>query len=415
MNQVFQPEQSRYELEEKLGEGLSAVVWRATRAAPDGHRARVALKILKDSDTVSFLRREYETLHRVRSPFCARVIAWECCNGEPALALEWIDGVTLFDFARAAFAELAPPPTPPSTPTPATWVANFAGAWFRDRNRNGAHSRASARNRDSVVSEIIRQIHLGLCDLRDAGLFHGDLHPKNVMIDRAGRIRLIDFASGRTAEGLIQATPAFLAPEVWTEGTLSFAADLFALGVIREHLPNGFAHTGARAASERNGLRAKDPAKRTLETTKFPENRIREAQAQIAFEVAKLLAAKDQGFGTQLIEPAPLSAERHVKPKWRLVVAVAAFVITTGLSVFAQNPLDTELPAILKISSMHWMKISVDGGPFVYTPAKVALKHGEHRVTFKSATSSGELQENLMAGEIRRFAESPVTGRLEEH
>ena len=161
MSTVYKPDQTRYELECKLGEGLNSVVWRATRFDFSGENPRsTALKLPKDQTAVSFLRREYEILQRVNSTHVVRVIAWESFGGKPALALEWIDGVTLHELTQG--------------------------------------TSLTSDERD----ELIRQIHVGICDVEKSGACHGDLHPGNVMINREGRAILIDFASGKTANGL---------------------------------------------------------------------------------------------------------------------------------------------------------------------------------------------------------------------
>ena len=379
----FEPDQSRYELEELLGEGLNSKVYRAVRRDASGQcHQRVALKFLKDQTAVSFLRREFETLMTVRSAHCARVIAWESQNGEPALAMEWIDGVSLFELARSVSLSKA------------------------------------------LVDEICRQIYLGLDDLRAAGLFHGDLQPSNVMIDRQGCVRLIDFASGQSADGFLQATPAFAAPEVWLSGALGFEADLFALGVLREHLSSSFSELQNFSSVDQHEAKVsgakllnKDPKRRSWN----PPAENPGARTQIAQNVERLLAtASASPLSTQIL---PLSnLLKNNSPSQRKVTALArtaavlALILFFGvtLPVMAEGPSDF-MPAsgTLSISSEHWMQIQINGREAGYAPLSIAhLTPGPFRIAWKSASGAGELKILLSEQSTIHLSETR-SGKLE--
>jgi serine/threonine protein kinase len=82
------------------------------------------------------------------------------------------------------------------------------------------------------------QIVAGLQSLRSSGVIHRDLKPHNILIDRAGHIKLTDFGLSHfgRADGCIDdarvGTPAYMAPEVVSGRPSSFAADYWALGVV---------------------------------------------------------------------------------------------------------------------------------------------------------------------------------------
>jgi predicted Ser/Thr protein kinase len=78
----------------------------------------------------------------------------------------------------------------------------------------------------SQVDEHLRALHA-------LGLAFGDLHPKNIMVQRDGRVRLIDFeAAGRSPERVFFGNPGFN-PPVGVEGA---DADVWAAACVRLHL-----------------------------------------------------------------------------------------------------------------------------------------------------------------------------------
>src|SRR5204863_5637349 len=63
--------------------------------------------------------------------------------------------------------------------------------------------------------EIARQLCAGLAAAHDRGVLHRDLKPQNVMVDGAGRVRIMDFslAAIGAVTDIRAGTPAYMAPE----------------------------------------------------------------------------------------------------------------------------------------------------------------------------------------------------------
>ncbi len=93
-----------------------------------------------------------------------------------------------------------------------------------------------------IVVSFVKQIIQGLRAFHRQEMLHCDLKPENIMIDKIGQIKLIDFGATRIA-GVVelsspvdvtdnQGTQGYTAPEVILNGKASQASDQFSLGAI---------------------------------------------------------------------------------------------------------------------------------------------------------------------------------------
>lgn len=109
-----------------------------------------------------------------------------------------------------------------------------------------------------TVRDIVMQIARGLRAFHRKEMLHQDLRPENVMIDRQGTVKIIDFGAVRVA-GVLEADPGFetgdilgtyqyAAPEYFVGGTGSNRSDLYSLGVIAYELLTGRLPYDARMA-----------------------------------------------------------------------------------------------------------------------------------------------------------------------
>jgi serine/threonine protein kinase len=88
------------------------------------------------------------------------------------------------------------------------------------------------------VATLLADVGEGLAAIHGSGLVHGDLKPTNVLVDAAGRAKLVDVA-GTTNGTVVASTPAYLAPERREGGTATVASDLYAFGVTAFELLTG--------------------------------------------------------------------------------------------------------------------------------------------------------------------------------
>jgi serine/threonine protein kinase len=403
VNRQIRPESAIYQIEEAIGQGLSATVYRAVRMDARGFsRQTVALKILKSENAVPWLKREFETLTRVRSSNCVRVLGWENLSDGCALVLEWIDGVRLLDLGRT--------------------------------NLLTEQARTSA----------LSQIQAGLSALHAEGLHHGDLSPANVLIDCDGVVKLIDFATPDQAHDVLHGTLEYLAPEIWRGGQASRAADLFALGVIAHDLETRFFdHPLSRDEALRRALRlsenetgwlAHDPLRRSpIEVASSQIGRdelaraVKEYRASRArIETAVLNASEvpsamesvsnlraDSNTGRRSPEPessfVSVDALRSRKKSVvRLAVAIGAIICVISAAGQAQAPRskENELRGQLEIRSLAWFEVAVNGKPVGFTPVSLKrLRPGSHRISWKSATMAGETRITVLPGQTTLVTE----------
>jgi serine/threonine-protein kinase len=89
--------------------------------------------------------------------------------------------------------------------------------------------------------EIARQVCAGLAAAHDKGILHRDLKPANIMLDSAGRVRLMDFslASVGAVTDVRAGTPAYMAPEQLQGREVTVRSDIFALGLVLYELFTG--------------------------------------------------------------------------------------------------------------------------------------------------------------------------------
>jgi RIO-like serine/threonine protein kinase len=193
----------KYRLTTKVGEGSYGSVYRAW----DSELERdVAIKILHrrvgDTRLKERLLQEGRALAKIRHNNVVNVLGIEAHGDRVGLCMEFVRGKTLADIVRGQGPLSAP---------------------------------------EAVL------IGLDLCRalsaVHRAGYIHRDVKAKNVMRDDTGRIVLMDFGTGRTADARGKndrtGTPLYMAPEVIEEGEASARSDVYSLGVLLYHLVTG--------------------------------------------------------------------------------------------------------------------------------------------------------------------------------
>jgi hypothetical protein len=189
----------RFELVEPLGAGGVATVWRA-RDLEAGRD--VALKVLHphlrgERIVCERFRREVGIARSLDHPNVVRAHALYEDEGAISFSMELLEGRTLKEELLAR------------GPLPLAEVRRIAHACL----------------------EALGAAHA-------AGIVHRDFKPQNVLLGRAGEVKLLDFgfarvanAAGLTTRSLVLCTPDYAAPELVQGHPVDGRADLYALGV----------------------------------------------------------------------------------------------------------------------------------------------------------------------------------------
>ncbi|MGE0285299.1 MAG: protein kinase [Bradyrhizobium sp.] len=112
-----------------------------------------------------------------------------------------------------------------------------------------------------TVRDIVEQIARGLRAFHRKEMLHQDLRPDNIMIDKTGTVKIIDFGATRIT-GVAEAEPSglgdeilgtvqYIAPEYFLGEVATARSDLFSLGVITYQMLTGKLPYGAKAAMAR--------------------------------------------------------------------------------------------------------------------------------------------------------------------
>ena len=201
-----------YRLERLLGEGGMGQVWLAERA--DGlYERKVALKLLRPGLADPKLRqrfdREREILARFAHPYIARLLdAGIDQNGQPYLALEYVEGEPLTSWCQARQLDIA------------------------------------------ARLDLFRQICEAVSHAHASLIVHRDLKPSNILVTPAGQVRLLDFGIAKlldvqplpveqTRTGVRAFTLHYAAPEQIRGEPVTTMTDVYSLGVVLYELLTG--------------------------------------------------------------------------------------------------------------------------------------------------------------------------------
>ncbi|HNT31938.1 MAG TPA: serine/threonine-protein kinase, partial [Candidatus Aminicenantes bacterium] len=303
----------RYEIIEEIGRGGMGRVYRAYDRQL---KEDVALKLLKpeisfNEKAVERFRNELKFARRIAHPRVCRMYDLGESGLAHYLTMEYVEGEDLKAFIR----------------------------------RSDHLTTAKAL-------DIGRQIAEGLEEAHRLGVVHRDLKPQNVMIDREGKAKIMDFGlarisetEGLTGSGLMLGTPEYMSPEQVDLKDVDGRVDIYALGIILYEMVTGHVpfkgETPLAVALKQKNEKARDVREsnplvpdtlisvilKCLE--KDPGRRY-----QTAAETSEALLEVERGLSSAVLEiskTATRGSSAHLRPR-RIKRAVA---VSAALAVLA--------------------------------------------------------------------------------
>jgi len=191
---------NRYDIVEEIGKGGMGKVFRAVDKTID---EEVALKVLNpdiaaDEKMIERFRNELKMARKIAHKNVCRMYDFSQVRGTQFIIMEYVPGEDLRSLIKR--------------------IGQFTAG-------------------KTIL--IAKQICEGLAEAHRLGIIHRDLKPQNVMIDREGNARIMDFGIARTlrSRGLTEGdtvigTPEYMSPEQVEGKDIDHRSDLYSLGAI---------------------------------------------------------------------------------------------------------------------------------------------------------------------------------------
>ncbi len=197
----------RYEIIDEVGMGGMGRVY---KVFDKKIKENIALKLLKpeiasDQRTIERFRNELKFARKIAHPHVCRMYDLGEAGPMHFITMEYVTGEDLKSFIR----------------------------------------RAGHLTEPKAIA-IAEQITEGLAEAHRLGVLHRDLKPQNVMIDRDGNAKVMDFgiarslhAAGITGSGIMVGTPEYMSPEQAEASGVDERSDIYSLGIIIYEMVTG--------------------------------------------------------------------------------------------------------------------------------------------------------------------------------
>jgi serine/threonine-protein kinase len=350
-----------YLIGEWIGSGGMGDVYRAR----DEHLVRdVALKILpsvfaESDDRSARFMAEAQAVASLNHPNIAAIYGFEKTDGLRALALEFVEGVTL------------------------------------------AHRLAAGPIAIDEALAIARQIAEGLEAAHECGIVHRDIKPSNIIVRTDGTVKLLDFglatafgdvATSAAERGALMGTPAYASPEQLKGRATDRRTDIWAFGVVLYELLSGCRAFAGDTTSDIVNAVLRQPLDWSVLPAATPapvrgllsrcldrdvRQRLRDiGEARIALEhISKTV----DGETPPLVETVQRTTRQSRRVPWLIAAVSGTAIATAAAAAWWVRPAPATPPAVARFThslpagqsitlpaTRHVVAVSRDGQQMVY-------------------------------------------------
>jgi len=212
---------SHYKILEKIGSGGMGEVYLAEDSKLD---RKVALKFLpkeytKDQEANQRFQREAKAAAVLNHPNIVTIYEINEFEDQTYIAMEYVEGETLKELINAN---------------------------FKMQNENLKFEIDNLQFSMERIIDITTQICDGLQKAHEAGIVHRDIKPQNILIDKNGRVKILDFGLAKlkgvsqlTREKSTLGTTHYLSPEQALGKEVDHRSDIWSFGVILYEMLTG--------------------------------------------------------------------------------------------------------------------------------------------------------------------------------
>jgi len=298
----------RYEIIEELGKGGMGRVYRVEDTKLEQEVALKLIKpeIAKDKKTIERFRNELKLARNIRHKNVCGMFDLGETEGVHFITMEYVSGEDL----RSSIRRFGQVPIAKSI-------------------------------------SIAKQICEGLSEAHRLGVVHRDLKSNNIMIDKEGNVRIMDFgiarsleAKGITGAGVMIGTPEYMSPEQVEGKEVDQRSDIYSLGVILYEMVTG-----------RVPFEGDTPftvgVKQKSETPKNPK----ELNTQISDDLNRLILRC-------------LEKDKEIRYRSAEEIRSELEYLEKGIAITERAVVKKE-PKTVKIGEIKWRNLIVYGGGFI--------------------------------------------------
>lgn len=379
-----------YQIIEMLGEGLTSCVYKSFKISETHNlNTLVALKILKSQSFIQEWKQEILSLQSVSHENLVQIRGWEELDLGFTIVLEFIDGLSLAQLLKQEM-ELT-------------------------------HDEKNC---------LFQQAHIGLQKLHQIGLVHGDVSPNNIIIDKYGTVKWIDYGFGNF-QSQKKFTPQFASPEVIQGSQCTSSSDLYSLAKLANLLFPEECHIRETLSSPPQIRNISFLTKNFLEAKKGLSNKIELALLNLEENKTSLktelftvttstshLNSKTDSNTSSLLafQPVPITTKKSPTSlhkikgiiQWKLKAFTLSLIFISSIATTNSRSNST-----ISLATLQWSKVYLDEkyigtSPIISYPTTV----GSHKIDLEFDHSQKTIQVQLKAGNNKISVRDEIPKKL---